>query len=123
MNTYYQADGWIKFYELSTYEEGCLPHTGGMTDGNQLFKAETLDGLVKELLAFTGANYEDIDFNSCDEVGRLDISVMEDDHSSVATRGQINQWKEGQIRLWDCIYTFTVKKIQSETVNLEEITA
>lgn len=123
MNTYYQAQGWAKFYEEDVYEEGCLPHTGGMIDGADIFRADTLDELLNALLSFTGANYEDIQLNSCDEVGRVDISVMEDDYGSMATRKQIEDWKEGQIRLWDCIYTFEVKKITSETVNLEEITA
>ena len=123
MNTYYQANGWAKFYEEDIYAEGCLPHTGGMITGNDLFKSETLDGLLNELLAFTGANYEDIQLNSCDEVGRVDISVMEDDRGSMATRKQIEAWKEGEVRFWDCIYTFQVEKIQSEAVNLEEATA
>jgi hypothetical protein len=123
MKTYFQANGWAKFYEEDIYQEGCQPNTGGMITGNELFKAETLDGLLNDLLAFTGANYEDIQLNSCDEVGRVDISVMEDDHGSMATRKQIADWKDGEVRLWDCIYTFQVEKIQAEAVNLEEITA
>jgi len=54
MNTYFQANGWAKFYEEDIYEDGCLPHTGGMITGSELFRAETLDGLLSELLAFTG---------------------------------------------------------------------
>jgi len=50
MRTYYQAAGWTKIYEQDLYEEGCLPHTGGMIDGNEVFKADTLDGLLNELL-------------------------------------------------------------------------
>jgi hypothetical protein len=123
MNTYYQANGWIKFYEEDVYQEGCIPHTGGMIDGKELFRSETIDGLLNEFLLFTGANREDIQLNSCDEAGRVDIFVMEDDHSSMATRGQINQWKAGEIRLWNCIYSFQVERITAETVNLEEITA
>lgn len=123
MNTYYQVSGWAKFYEEDIYNEGCIPHTGGMIDGSDLFKSESISGLLEVLLSFTGANYEDIQLNSCDELGRVDISVMEDDNGSMATRGQIEEWKEGQIRLWDCIYTFQVEKITAQTANLEEITA
>lgn len=123
MNTYYQANGWIKFYEEDVYQEGCLPHTGGIMDGKELFRSETIDGLLNEFLLFTGANREDIQLNSCDEAGRVDIFVMEDDNGSMATRGQINQWKEGKIRLWNSIYSFQVERITAETVNLEEITA
>jgi hypothetical protein len=123
MTTYYQANGWAKFYEEDIYNEGCIPHTGGIIDGNELFKADTLDGLLNELIAFTGANYEDIQLNSCDEVGRVDISIMENADGARATKREIELWKEAEIQLWDCIYTFTVEKIQAETVNLEELTA
>lgn len=123
MSTYYQANGWVKFYEEDVYQEGCLPHTGGMIDGKELFRAETIDGLLNELLAFTGANYEDIQLNSCDEVGRVDICVMENADGAGATRSEIEAWKQAAIQLWDCIYTFQVEKIQAEAVNLEEALA
>lgn len=123
MNTYFQANGWTKFYEEDTYNEGCMPHTGGVIDGSELFKSETIDGLLSELLAFTGGNHEDIDLNACDEYGRVDIFVMEDGNSSMATKGQLEKWKNGEVRLWNCIYSFQVEKITAETVNLEEITA
>lgn len=123
MKTYFQANGWAKFYELATYEDGCLPHTGGMIDGSELFKAETLDGLLGGLLSFTSGEADCLELNSCDELGRVDISVMEDENGYKATSRQLEQWKNGEIRLWDCIYTFQVEKITAEAVNLEEITA
>lgn len=123
MNTYYQANGWAKFYEEDVYQEGCLPHTGGLIDGREVFRADTTDGLLNELLAFTGANYEDIQLNSCDEVGRVDISIMENADGARATKWEIESWKEADIQLWDCIYTFQIEKITAEAVNLEEITA
>lgn len=123
MTTYYQARGWAKFYEEDVYQEGCLPHTGGMIDGNELFKANTIDGLLKQLLDFTGGDRECLELNSCDELGRVDISIMENADGCKATRSEIEAWKQADIQLWDCIYTFQIEKITAETVNLEEITA
>ena len=123
MNTYYQASGWVKFYEEDIYQEGCIPHTGGMIDGREIFKSETMQGLIDGLLSFTGGDRQSMELDSCDEAGRIDISVMEDDNGYTATSRQIEEWKEGQIRLWDCIYTFQVEKITAEAVILEEITA
>ena len=116
MKTYFQAAGWTKFYEQDLYEDGCQPNTGGMISGNELFKADTLDGLLNELLAFTSAERSAMKVNACDDDDRIDISVMEDDDGSVATPRQIELWKAGEIRLWDCIYTFQAEKITSDSV-------
>ena len=123
VSTYYQANGWLKFYELSTYEDGCLPHTGGLIDGQERFTSETLQGLLDGLLTFVDGERDCLELNSCDELGRVDISVLENADGYRATRQQIEAWKEGKLELWDSIYTFQVEKIQSEVVNLEEITA
>lgn len=48
---------------------------------------------------------------------------MENADGARATKQEIELWKEADIQLWDCIYTFTVEKITAETVNLEELTA
>lgn len=60
MKTYYQASGWGKSSEEDIYQDGCQLNTGGFTTGTELFKADTLDGLLNELMAFVGANHEDI---------------------------------------------------------------
>ena len=121
MKTYYQASGWGKLSEEDIYKDGCQPNTGGFTTGYTLFKADTLDGLLNELISFVGANHEDVQLNSCEEVGRVDISIMENADGARATKQEIELWKEADIQLWDCIYTFTVEKIQAEAVNLEEL--
>ena len=123
MKTYYQASGWGKLSEEDIYQDGCQPNTGGFTTGTELFKADTLDGLLNELISFVGASHEDVQLNSCEEFGRVDISIMENADGARATKREIELWKEAEIQLWDCIYTFTVEKIQAETVNLEEMAA
>ena len=123
MKTYYQAAGWMKMSEEDLYEDGCQPNTGGLTDGGEIFKSDTLDGLLQELLSFTSADAEAMQLNACDDLGRVDICTMENDYGYPATQQQINEWKEGKMRLWNCIYSFQVEKITAQTVNLEEITA
>lgn len=119
MINYYLADGWAKFSEEDIYSDGCQPNTGSMYGGEEAWKAGTIEELIEQLLSFTGGEREDIQLNSCDEVGRIDISVMEDENGNRATRQQIEDWKEARIKLWDCIYTFRVERIQAEDVNLE----
>jgi len=120
MTNYYLADGWMKFYEEDIYSEGCLPHTGGIIDGREQFKAETLDGLLNELLSFTDGDREGMEMDSCDDIGRLDISIMENADGARATKWEIESWKAGDIQLWDCIYTFRIKRIQAEEISLRE---
>lgn len=91
-------------------------------DGQELFRWNAIDGLLQKFLDFTGADSQSMELNACDEAGRVDICVLEDDHGCPATKRQIEEWKAGEIRLWNCIYTFKVEKITTETVNLKEIT-
>lgn len=124
MNSYYLANGWAKFYEEDIYEEGCQPDTGGMIHGREQFKAETLDGLLNEILAFTGGDREEIDIDACDEIGRVDVFLLENADGCPATKSEIESWKQADIQLWNCIYTFQIERIQAEPVNLhEEMTA
>lgn len=118
MKEYYQANGWIKFYEEDIYAEGCLPHTGGLIDGREIFKASTLDGLLNEILSFTDGDREGMELDACDDIGRVDISIMENADGCRANKREIELWKEGDIQLWDCIYSFKVEKINSTEVKL-----
>jgi len=118
MNQYYQADGWTKFSEEDIYQEGCQPNTGGMFSGRDTWRADSVEDLIQQLLNFTGGEREGVELDSCDDIGRVDISLMEDENGSIATRQQINDWKEAKIRLWGCIYTFQVESITSEPVPL-----
>ena len=120
MINYYLADGWTKLSEEDIYQDGCQPNTGGIYGGADRWRADTVEDLIQQLLGFTGADYEGIDFDACEDVARIDIALMEDDNGSKATRHQINEWKEGKIRLWDCIYSFHINRVQSEPLNLRE---
>lgn len=119
MEKYYQASGWVKFYEEDIYAEGCLPHTGGLIDGREIFKASTIEQLLNELLAFTGGDREGMELDACDDIGRVDISLMENADGCKAQKWEIESWKDGDIQLWDCIYSFKVEEINSTTVKLQ----
>jgi hypothetical protein len=116
----YQINGWIRFSEEDTYGKGCLPNTGTMYSDNQVFKSDSLDDLIQSILDFTGADINDVEFNACGDIGRIDISVLEDENSRHATKKQIEQWKNGEIKLWNSIYTFNANIVDSKPVNFEE---
>lgn len=124
MNTYYQADGWSKFSEEDIYQDGCQPKTAMHYGGNDRFKAKSINALIQTILGFTGGEREDLDLNPCEEIGRLDISIFEDEYGTRATRSQIDAWKAGELRLWSSIYSFKIEKTTTETIDLlEELSA
>ena len=116
--TYYQADGWIKLSEEDHYLEGCDPNTAQHHGGNERWTSETVEGLILQLLDFTGADPDALDLDACDDIGRVDIIVLEDENSYTATSKQIAQWHEGEVRLWSSIYSFRVLKMNAEPVSL-----
>lgn len=120
MVNYYLADGWLKFYEEDIYAEGCIPDTGGIIDGRDQFKADTLEKLLNEILSFTDGDREGMELDSCDDIGRVDISIIENADGARANKSEIESWKAGDLQLWDCIYTFRVQRIQAETIDLHQ---
>ena len=118
-NIRYEARGWSKFSEVDKYNEGCDPGTTTGCSGSDLFSAETLPELIKKCAEFCGARDNcDVLLNSCEELGRVDIQVMETDDGQTAWSGQIEQWKRGEIRLWASCYTFQIELVASEEVDL-----
>lgn len=118
MKSYYQTQGWMKFYEEDTYKDGCIG-TGSSNSGNEVFTANTIGGLLDKLRCFTNCvSNRDILLDSCEEIGRVDIQTMEDDNGNTITPHQYAQWKQNKCRLWACTYTFHVELIHSEAVNL-----
>ena len=112
--SYYQVKGWIRFSEEDIYQDGCQPNTGGMFSGDQVFRADSIHELLQNLLEFTGADFDALELNACGEAGRIDISLLEDEYSSVATRAQISEWKAGKIKLWNSIYSFNAEYISED---------
>lgn len=119
MKTAYQANGWIKHTEEDTWENGCLSASGNLFSGNDVFKADTVEALVKQLKAFTGCDDDqNLLLNSCDTLGRLDIQTMEDANGTVASEADIEAFKKSEKRLWLCCYTFNIELVQSAVVDL-----
>ena len=115
----YEANGWIKFVEEDSFEHGCLSKTSFMVHGNERFSGATLDDLLKALNEFTGNNdAEAIEFDACDEQGRVDIQIMETAEGYAADKSDIAVWREGKRRLWLVCYSFRVEHVERKPVAL-----
>lgn len=119
MNKYYEARGWVKFGEEDIYQEGCQPSTSFGDSGKDIFRAETLAGVIRECQSFCGSSSKyDLMLDSCDETGRLDISIMENECGYPASKEELKQWRKGKVKCFNCIYTFRIKLMTVEEVSL-----
>lgn len=113
----YRADGFFKMSEEDIYSEGCIPNSGSCFASHEIFRSHKLESLLKTITNYVGADMEDVEVNACDEAGRVDICVMENESGYKATMKEIEAWKEGKTRLWDTIYTFNVYEYEENPVN------
>ena len=121
MKTAYETTGWFKDANEDIYADGCRLEGGYACDGNDTFKADTVDDLIGQIMSFVGCEDRDsVLLDSCEEPGRIDIQIMETDDGFLATESDLATWKQGRKRLWLVCYTFHVEKVTRETVSLTQ---
>jgi hypothetical protein len=108
----------LKFVEEDNWKEGCLPETGQNWEVDIEFKAETKEEILQQIKEFYGVTDEEILLNSCEEPGRIDIQIMEDENSYKATESQIEAWKEGRRKLYLATYTYYITEVNRYAVAL-----
>lgn len=108
----------LKFVEEDNYQEGCLPETSQSYMVNIEFEAETLEELLNEIKKYYCADDDEIILNSCEEDGRLDICILEDENSFKAPDYQIEQWKQGEFKLYYAIYSYNIKEVEKRSIRL-----
>ena len=118
MKIYYQATGWKRFSEEDIYNEGCQPSTGRSSSGDDVFRGEDCAEVVEKCLSFCGGTLKDCERDSCDQLGRLDVCIMENAEGYSASTRELDKWRQGKFQLWNSIYTFIIRKITEEEVAL-----
>ena len=118
----FEVNGWHKFGEEDIYEDGCQPETGFSFGGRERFSAETVDKLIEHLTDFVCVRTEDhtIEFDACEEEGRVDIYVMETSSGMVASEYEIEKWKTGEQKLFNVVYTFYVEEVERKPYKFGE---
>lgn len=123
----YETNGYYKHSERDNWEHGCQDDYRS-DDGHFLLTSGTLDDLLGQMLAIAGVERKDakesVELNACDEAGRVDISLTENDDGLPATEGELTRWKAGEIDLWYATYTFHVQEVNRFDVRFacEEVT-
>ena len=116
--TAYESGKAFKFTEEDVWKDGCQPDISQSSIVDIEFTASSIKELIQQIQEYYSPDEGCIEFNACDEKGRLDISILETDDSMKATAPEIESWKEGKKRLWNSIYTYQIKKVISEDVKL-----
>ena len=121
MKTQYEIKHLLKLYEEDSFKNGCVPNTGGCSTVDVSFQADTIDELIKKVCDFVNGDFEGKD--KCWEVdstsnSKVIFGVMETDDSNKPTQSQIEEWKQGRLRLWDSSYIGMINKVTKEEVDL-----
>lgn len=124
----YEVIGFHKDAERDNWEMGCDPHSCVTYSDNMMrWTAETVPELLEQLAAFLGLSEAEARevrlLNSCDEVGRVDFQIIENDDGMHPTAAQLKAWKAGEIDLWLATYTFHVERVVREAVDLQKMAA
>jgi len=108
-----EVNNLLKFGEEDNFKEGCLPETGFSHDVDISFKAEIQEELIQKICDFLGIdnNKENYLINSCDEKGRIDFQLMEDRDSIPASNIQIDNWKQGNMKLYYVCYSAYIEEV------------
>ena len=100
----------LKMAELNDYKEGCVGNTKHSSLPMEI-KADTIEGVKDRVINWFGVTLPDVDFNSCDEDGRVDIQLMENGEGDRATKSELIQWKDGKLDLYACTYTGQLEQL------------
>ncbi len=110
----YQISGWTKFGEEDIFATGCQPDTTAFESvGRDVFRGNTKEESIKAFADFCGVDDDDaIQKNADDEMGRIDISVMETADGMSVSKSDIESWQGGKMRLWNCTYTGYLEQVE-----------
>lgn len=117
----FEVEGWHKYGEVDSYEDGCNPDKYISYGGDERWSVPDLHNLLAQLRSFVCVDDDyEIELDACGEDGRVDISVMETGDSYPASEWDIEKWKKGELVLWYSTYTFYVQHVERRTVRLSE---
>lgn len=124
---------YVKSYIAYTTEDVFLEGEVGKTDfswssdDNPIRgRFDTIDDALKAVCEanyfdYVPANCQNVGKDLPDEAGRFDISVMVDVNNCEATRYEIEEWKAGRKRLWNCILSVYLGVCSERDLTPEEV--
>jgi hypothetical protein len=119
---YYEARGWSKTVIEAVFEESETDRIK-FSEGDDVFTGDTAVEVVRKCADFVlgkvDTNSMELDANG--DRGLLEISAMENRDGYAPTPSEIANWRVGQDKLWDVVYSFRINKVISEPVQLTNL--
>lgn len=113
MTNHYQITGFMKLVELDSFADGCDPDSAEDSYFDYNLTSNSPHDLAHQIAEYLEVDENHMQFNACEETGRLDISRMEDAGGDKATAEQIENWKLGKIELFSATYTTHLEQYQT----------
>lgn len=103
---YYEIKELGGIAEKDTFSEGCDPDTTISKYHDETFQHVTVDELISEVCEALGIDDEENNVvrNSCEEAGRVDFNVYENDSGLAPTAKEWEEYNAGKRALWYCTY-------------------
>jgi len=119
----YEVKGFFKFSEEDIFNDGCQPNSRICFDDNTtFFSSDSIEKLITELKGFFGVDEKgNVELDCCDEPGRIDFVVMENEMGYPASKKEMDAWERGECKLWYVVYTVYVEEVDRKQVNLSDI--
>jgi hypothetical protein len=102
--------------EEDVYTEGCIPNSGNGGVLDIQFKGDTVEDVIEQIKDYYGE--DGMEINSCDEPGRVDIHRLETADGIEPSERQLQQWREGDFRLWLCSYTYYITQVTRQPIEI-----
>ena len=101
----YMINGFLKFAEKDNFDQGCDPDTALNASIDVSFTSDTIDGILDQVRSFFGVNDENLLLNSCEENGRIDIQITENNNGDQPSIDELERFKRGDLDLWAVTYS------------------
>ncbi len=113
----YAIKGFSCFTEEDIFNDGCQPNSGTHWDESTFhLTSDTIRGLLDKVKKYFDVEEDALELDACEELGRLDVSRMEDKDGCNASAGELDSWKAGNTRLWLADYIMHVVKQESLSI-------
>lgn len=126
---------YVKFYTAYTTEDvfergeiGLTSYAWSSIDNPIIGRFDTIEDALKAVCEancfdYVPANCLNLGKGIPEEVGRFDISVMVNEDNCEATRSEIEEWKQGRKRLWNCQLSVHLGVCAERDLTPEEVSA
>jgi len=108
---YYMIDGLSKFAVQETFEFGESSIGGSDSEVDMVFKNPTIEGVVTDVCAFLWTESADLQAG-----GVVSFDKLEDVYGLTASSQEIEEWKNGEKKLWSARYTGVIVEITEKSI-------